>query len=96
MKLYFSFSPSEDTQQKDVDVINILYELICLLITRVDFYLMLNNIEVEDLGITKEEFTIDVKRKFISNCNSQLMEGIRIIKEMFLILGVLVFFAHHE
>lgn len=49
---------------------------------------MLNNIEVEDLGIKIEEFTLEKKKKFIQNSNSQLIEGIKIIKEMFLILGV--------
>lgn len=49
---------------------------------------MLNNIEVEDLGIKIEEFTLEKKKKFIQNSNSQLIEGIKIIKEIFLILGV--------
>lgn len=49
---------------------------------------MLNNIEVEDLGTTKEEFSLEMKKKFISNSNSMLMKGTEIIKEMFLILGV--------
>lgn len=52
---------------------------------------MLNNIEVEDLGTTKEEFSLEMKKKFISNSNSMLMKGTDIIKEMFLILGVDLF-----
>lgn len=59
-----------------------------LLISSVDYYLMLNNIEVEDMGTTKEEFSLEMKKKFISNSNSMLMKGTEIIKEMFLILGV--------
>lgn len=49
---------------------------------------MLNNIEVEDLGIKPEEFTLEKKKKFISNSNSQFMEGTKIIKELFLVLKV--------
>lgn len=66
--------------------------MLAILIDRVDYYLMLNNIEVEDLGISKDEFTLDVKRKFITNCNSQFLEGTKIIKEMFLVLNVFLFY----
>ena len=57
---------------------------------RVDYYLMLNNIEIEDLGIEREEFTLEKKKKFISNSNVQLLEGTRIIKEIFLVLKVFI------
>ena len=55
---------------------------------RVDYYLMLNNIEIEDLGIEREEFTVVKKKKFISNSNAKLLEGTKIIKEIFLVLSV--------
>ena len=49
---------------------------------------MLNNIQVEDLGIKEEEFTVEKKHKFIQNCSSKFLEGSNVIRQMFITMKV--------
>ena len=49
---------------------------------------MVNYLQLEDLGITADEFTLEKKRKFIQNCTSKFTEGSSMIKQMFLTMKV--------
>lgn len=61
------------------------------LIGSVNFYMMVNNLQLEDLGITEAEFTLEKKCKFIQNCASKFTEGSNVIKQMFVTMKALAF-----
>ena len=83
-----SFNVSEDCNQTRMECVDALYPFLSLLKRRVDYYLMLNNIQVEDLGIKEEEFTVEKKHKFIQNCSSKFLEGSNVIRQMFITMKV--------
>ena len=52
------------------------------------YYLLLNGIEVEDLGIEEKEFTMEKKLKFIQNCSKQFADGKELVNQIFFTLSV--------
>lgn len=52
------------------------------------YYLLLNGIEIEDLGLEEKDFTIEKKLKFIQNCSRQFSDGKELVNQIFLTLSV--------